>query len=182
MNFRRKWKHTQVFLPGEFQGQTCGMQSMGLNIVGHYGRQLAAAAAAAAAIIFITSTSTWLQVKQQGGNTAPPKGDRKLDLLSMAPPIRTRLFPQDDSQMIPRTSSRSITWKLLDIQIPTPSLTVLNQELGRGNSRPCSGAGEILKLQSHCSFIFSFIFISWRLITLQYCSGFCHTLKNAVLD
>ena len=24
---------------------------------------------------------------------------------------------------------------------------------------------------------FSFIFISWRLITLQYCSGFCHTLR-----
>ena len=24
--------------------------------------------------------------------------------------------------------------------------------------------------------IFSFIFISWRLITLQYCSGFCHTV------
>ena len=24
---------------------------------------------------------------------------------------------------------------------------------------------------------FSFIFISWRLITLQHCSGFCHTLK-----
>ena len=24
---------------------------------------------------------------------------------------------------------------------------------------------------------FSFIFISWRLITLQYCSGFCHTLS-----
>ena len=24
-------------------------------------------------------------------------------------------------------------------------------------------------------FFFSFIFISWRLITLQYCSGFCHT-------
>ena len=23
---------------------------------------------------------------------------------------------------------------------------------------------------------FSFIFITWRLITLQYCSGFCHTL------
>ena len=22
---------------------------------------------------------------------------------------------------------------------------------------------------------FSFIFISWRLITLQYCCGFCHT-------
>ena len=26
------------------------------------------------------------------------------------------------------------------------------------------------------SFFFMFIFISWRLITLQYCSGFCHTL------
>ena len=25
-------------------------------------------------------------------------------------------------------------------------------------------------------FFFSFIFISWRLITLQYCSGLCHTL------
>ena len=25
-------------------------------------------------------------------------------------------------------------------------------------------------------FIFPFIFICWRLITLQYCSGFCHTL------
>ena len=25
-------------------------------------------------------------------------------------------------------------------------------------------------------FIYLFIFISWRLITLQYCSGFCHTL------
>ena len=27
-----------------------------------------------------------------------------------------------------------------------------------------------------CSFFFSFILISWRLITLHYCSGFCHTL------
>ena len=28
----------------------------------------------------------------------------------------------------------------------------------------------------NCAFFFSFVFISWRLITLQYCSGFCHTL------
>ena len=28
------------------------------------------------------------------------------------------------------------------------------------------------------SFFLSFIFISWRLITLQYCSGFCHTLTR----
>ena len=26
-------------------------------------------------------------------------------------------------------------------------------------------------------YLFLFFFISWRLITLQYCSGFCHTLK-----
>ena len=30
---------------------------------------------------------------------------------------------------------------------------------------------------SLCFFFFSFIFISWRLITLQHRSGFCHTLK-----
>ena len=27
-----------------------------------------------------------------------------------------------------------------------------------------------------CVWFFFFFFISWRLITLQYCSGFCHTL------
>ena len=31
-------------------------------------------------------------------------------------------------------------------------------------------------MASNSSIFFSFIFISWRLITLQYCSGFCHTL------
>ena len=30
-------------------------------------------------------------------------------------------------------------------------------------------------LESCLLFFFPFIFISWRLITLQYCSGFCHT-------
>ena len=33
-----------------------------------------------------------------------------------------------------------------------------------------------LQLYSYFTIIFSFIFISWRLITLQYWSGFCHTL------
>ena len=32
--------------------------------------------------------------------------------------------------------------------------------------------------RKYCCFFFSFIFISWRLITLQYCSGFCHTLTR----
>ena len=30
----------------------------------------------------------------------------------------------------------------------------------------------------HVFFFFPIIFISWRLITLQYCSGFCHTLTG----
>ena len=32
------------------------------------------------------------------------------------------------------------------------------------------------QFKSSNPFFFSFIFISWRLITLQYCSGLCHTL------
>ena len=39
-----------------------------------------------------------------------------------------------------------------------------------------------LLIISNCFFIlflfFSFIFISWRLITPQYCRGFCHTLTR----
>ena len=39
----------------------------------------------------ITSTIVWPQVKQQGGNIAPPITENWIkDLLSMAPPIRTR--------------------------------------------------------------------------------------------
>ena len=52
--------------------------------------------------------------------------------------------------------------------------------------RPCGVTKGILDCSFlHCRmgekpaffFFFSFIFISWRLITLQHCSGFCHTLK-----
>ena len=32
-----------------------------------------------------------------------------------------------------------------------------------------------LEIDYKKNYFFSFIFISWRLITLQYCSGFCHT-------
>ena len=34
----------------------------------------------------------------------------------------------------------------------------------------------ILSVYFFSFYFFPFIFISWRLITLQYCSGFCHTL------
>ena len=34
----------------------------------------------------------------------------------------------------------------------------------------------LIQVDTDQPFFFPFIFISWRLITLQYCSGFCHTL------
>ena len=50
--------------------------------------------------------------------------------------------------------------------------TLHRQSVGhcRGWMRPWSEAWLVF------FFFFSFIFISWRLITLQFCSGFCHTL------
>ena len=42
---------------------------------------------------------------------------------------------------------------------------------GSGRS-PGGGHGNPLQY----SFFFTFIYFNWRLITLQYCSGFCHTL------
>ena len=39
----------------------------------------------------------------------------------------------------------------------------------------CEWVTEKARQKSQC-LLFYFIFISWRLITLQYCSGFCHTL------
>ena len=37
------------------------------------------------------------------------------------------------------------------------------------------GSGSLPEGDECSHFFFPFIFISWRLITLQYCSGFCHT-------
>ena len=82
----------------------------------------------------------------------------------------------------------------------TPSLTILQSLLYcRKPSTPCTKLVQIYfckgwrysYLSTHsvkprksiqisqiswARFFFPFIFISWRLITLQYCSGFCHTL------
>ena len=41
---------------------------------------------------------------------------------------------------------------------------------------PWAGRSDIQGVSYSFFFFFPFIFISWRLITLQYCSGFCHTL------
>ena len=53
-------------------------------------------------------------------------------------------------------------------------LEVVKREMARVNT-DILGISEI-KQTGMGEFFFSFIFISWRLITLQYCSGFCHTL------
>ena len=52
-----------------------------------------------ATIIFITSTVVWSQIKQQGGNRLHPSTENwTKDLLSMAPPIKTRPgFPHSQS-------------------------------------------------------------------------------------
>ena len=53
-------------------------------------------------------------------------------------------------------------------RVTSPSMSPLGREVGSGGCPTVSA--------TPLSFFFSFIFISWRLITLQYCSGFCHTL------
>ena len=53
-------------------------------------------------------------------------------------------------------------------------LEVVKQEIARVNV-DILGISE-LKWTGMGEFFFPFSFISWRLITLQYCSGFCHTL------
>ena len=55
------------------------------------------------------------------------------------------------------------TWEMEDITGATAGVEVAWLE------------GEV-RVQAILFFFFSFIFISWRLITSQHCSGFCHTL------
>ena len=65
-------------------------------------------------------------------------------------PLSTGLFRQE-------------YWSVLPFVFP--------EDLPEPGFEPASSA-----LEGEFFFFFSFIFISWRLITLQYCSGFCHTL------
>ena len=68
----------------------------------------------------------------------------------------------------------------LDLRLRTyasPWLVVLNESTKPACWTPKHQAAPIawVQLLFFC-FFFSFIFISWRLITLQYYRGFCHTL------
>ena len=81
-----------------------------------------------------------------------------------------------------------IHWQGCEFPSPLPSLWVVTAEKAADYSQGSFASllqnteGDELLLTRHvfsispASFFFSFIFISWRLITLQYCSGFCHTL------
>ena len=108
-------------------GETTSSQGPGcLNITREAGRALNAAVCARdllkeVTIIFITSTIIWSQVKQQGGNTAPPITENWIkDLLSMGLPIRTRpSFPL--SQSLPSGSFLYLFIRGQEASYPYPS-------------------------------------------------------------
>ena len=68
------------------------------------------------------------------------------------------------------THSRILAWRIPWMKEPGGSMGL--QRVGHD----WSDSAHKHTPQSEWFFYFSFIFISWRLITLQYCSGFCHTL------
>ena len=52
------------------------------------------------------------------------------------------------------------------------------RQVGRGYRSSGRQPGKGRERASFLFIYFPFIFISWRIITLQYCSGFCHTLTR----
>ena len=64
--------------------------------------------------------------------------------------------------------------------VRTEGFSVSKMDYGKLSYSHCDDPGrEACRLGCRMGlswFFSSFIFISWRLITLQYCSGFCHTL------
>ena len=81
---------------------------------------------------------------------------------------------------IPGCRKESDTTELLHLNFSTLVIKCIDS---RGRAQATSCLWHLLDewfcihLHSMCAtFFFSFIFNSWRLITLQYCSGFCHTL------
>ena len=90
-----------------------------------------------------------------------------------------------------RTGHRTMDWfktgkGVSQGSILSPCLFNLNAEYIMWNARLDEAQAGIKINKRHINnlryaddttlYFFPFIFISWRLITLQYCSGFCHTL------
>ena len=64
----------------------------------------------------------------------------------------------------------------LSSSVCTPALLAAHQVIIHGSVQLLSLRFNSLRHGLFFFLFFSLIFISWRLITLQYCSGFCHTL------
>ena len=76
--------------------------------------------------------------------------------------------------MTDRCSLSQSTWDLGELKGKVSTQSVWDHI---HTQRVLTGWEKVTKnLHTILFYFFPFIFISWRLITLQYCSGFCHTL------
>ena len=98
---------------------------------------------------------------------------------------RVQSLSREDLEKEMAIFSSILAWKVPWTEQPGRLQSMGSQELDTTQRlrlhfllRPLSFIGGYNLYQNHhlFSFFFSFIFISWRLITLQHCSGFCHTL------
>ena len=86
------------------------------------------------------------------------------------------------------THSRILAWRIPWMEEPGRLQSMGSQRVGHdwGTSlyslHTLSLEKEMTTHSSILFFFFPFTFISWRLITLQYCSGFCHTLTISAMD
>ena len=90
-----------------------------------------------------------------------------------------KLLSRFDIAILPRSN------RLLILRLQSLSALILEPKKMKSDTVstfPPSICHEMMELDAlilvfwMLRFFFPFIFISWRLITLQYCSGFCHTL------
>ena len=82
------------------------------------------------------------------------------------------------------THSSILAWKILWTEEPGRLLSMGSQKR-HGLATKQQQLQTIFITYKHIHRVFAFfssIFISWRLITLQYCSGFCHTLTRIAMD
>ena len=93
----------------------------------------------------------------------PKMGDRN-DIFNRLYHLEISLYPSSDFTLPSEKVKVNNLDHVLDCKVNTGSAA---KAWWRVSSGP---------LLHELSFFFPFIFISWRLITLQYCSGFCHTL------
>ena len=91
--------------------------------------------------------------------------------LVKTPPIMSRTWVQSLSWEDPLKKGKAIHSSILAWRIPC-----IVRGLAKSPTRLSDFHFHLWKYLYERHFFFSFIFISWRLITLQYCSGLCHTL------